>query len=374
MKKRIRLKSVAELAEVSLSTASMILNRKEGVSFAAETVSRVMLAAQTLGYDQPLTMQNQETAEKKKVIAVFLPSATGNYYSAISHAVNCAAHKKGYDTIIFEAYRDSERELRGLTFLSSLPISGIVFTYIPYHSEIIEKISQTIPVVVIGTLNSFVKVVMIETVNYRGGVLMARHMLELGHRHVAFLATDRNWWGYPSTQRIQGVRETFHKEYPDAKLTERIQPMSSSLTQDSKFHSVKIGSQLAESCLDDKSITGFIAVNDYLAYGVLDALARQGYSVPQDFSVCGCDDIFPSSLIQVNLTTVNHHVDEKGESAFDLLYRRMTKSQLDEEEKGKPMEILRMEYLSSLVIRGTTARPAPLSKQKQHHPYITGTR
>ncbi len=362
MKNRIRLKNVAELAQVSLSTASMILNRKENVSFAAETVSRVMLAAQTLGYGQPLINQNQEPDEKKKVIAVFLPSVTGNYYSAISRSVNYAAHKKGYDTIIFEAYRDSERELRGLTFLSGLPISGIIFTYIPYHSDIIEKISQTIPVVVIGTRNNFVKVDMIETDNYRGGVLMARHMLELGHRHVAFIATDRDWWGYPSTQRIQGVRETFQKEYPDAILTEKIQPISHSLSQDSKFHSVKIGSQLAESCLSDKNITGFIAVNDYLAYGVMDALARHGFSVPQDFSVCGCDDIFPSSLIQVNLTTVNHHIDEKGESAFELLYRRMEEAEYLKKEETEPLKIHRMEYLSSLVIRGTTARPAQLAR------------
>ena len=365
MKNRITLKNVAELAEVSLSTASMILNKKEDVSFASETISRVMLAAQTLGYRQLENIkQEQDSEEKKKIIAVFLPSATGNYYSAISRAINAAANKKGYDTVIFEAYRDSERELRGLTFLSSLPIAGIIFSYVPYHSEIVEEISQTIPVVVIGTRNGFVKVDMIETDNYRGGVLMARHLLELGHRHVAFLATDRNWWGYPSTQRIQGVRETFQKEYPDAKLTEKILPISSSLTQDSKFHSVKIGSQLAESCLSDKSITGFIAVNDYLAYGVLDALARRGYSVPQDFSVCGCDDIFPSSLIQVNLTTVNHHIDEKGESAFDLLYRRINDIQSAEEEKPKPIEIHRMEYLSSLVIRGTTARPVQSARHK----------
>lgn len=360
MKNKITLKHVADLAEVSLSTASMIINQKEGVSFAVETTSRVMLAAQTLGYRQHISAaQEANIAEKKKVVAVFLPTVTGDYYSGISRAINGAANKMGYDTVIFEAYRDSERELRGLTFLSSLPISGIIFSYIPYHSEIIEKISQTIPVVVIGTSNDFIKVDMIETDNYRSGVLMARHMIELGHRHVAFLATERNWCGYPSTQRIRGVRETFQKESPRAKLTERTQPISNLPAQDGRSYGIKMGAQLAESCLDDKSITGFIAVNDYLACGVLDLLVKRGYSIPRDFSVCGCDDIFPSSLIQVNLTTVNHHIDEKGESAFDLLYRRMTEERSGD-DKPKPVGILRMEYLSSLVIRGTTARPAQI--------------
>ena len=360
----MKLKEVAELAGVSLATASMVINRNESVSFAPETVSRVFLAAQTLGYGKlNAILSPQSHPEKKKVIALFLPSVTGNYYTAITRAVNTAANQKGYDTVSFEAFRDPDRELRGLSFLSNIDIAGIIFTYIPHNYEFVEKMAQNLPIVVIGTQNSVLRMDMVETDNYRSGVLLAHHMLELGHRHVAFIATDRSWWGYPSTQRIQGVKDTFQRECPEACLTEKILNISSSLTQDSKSYSVKIGSELAESCLVDKKITGFIAVNDYLAYGIMDALISHGYRVPQDYSVCGCDDIFPSGLLNVNLTTVNHHISEKGLSAFDLLYRRMMASQAVGEEYPSPVSILRVEYLSSLVVRGTTARPTRTEKR-----------
>jgi len=319
-------------------------------------MAKVLLAAKVLNYRQPFQPEQDVAAKRENVIAVFMPSATGNYYTAISYAINCAAEKASFDTILFEAYRDRERELRGLTFISNQPIAGCIFTYIPYHQDLVEEISKRLPVVIIGNQVSQAKVDMIETDSYRAGMLMAQHLIDLGHRHVAFLATDRSWPGYPSSQRIQGVRDTF-QQASGTRLTERIEPIGSSLQLDSKAYSVKLGAQMALSCLDDLSITGFIAVNDYIAYGVLDALANRGFRVPQDYSVCGCDDIFPSSLSQVSLTSVNHHLQEKGESAFHLLHRRIKSRQVMAADNEPTEQITRMEYLSTLIVRGTTARP-----------------
>ena len=107
--------------------------------------------------------------------------------------------------------------------------------------------------------------------------------------------------------------------------------------------------------LKNPAITGFIAVSDYLAYGVWDALAEHGFRVPEDYSVCGCDDLFASSLPGISLTSVNPHNNEKGKRAFDLLYRKMTAAPQAEE----PISIIQVEYLSTLIVRNSTSRPAP---------------
>ena len=349
------LKQVADLAEVSLSTASLILNQKPGVSFAKETIFRVMQAAEALGYGGRPSPGAPAEVFHRKVIAIFMPGVTGNYYTSMVYAIDQAANQLGYDTICFETHRSKERELRGLSYLAKTDLAGILFTFIPHNYEQVEEIAKTLPVVVVGNRNNMLHLDMVETDNYRAGVLLARHMLELGHRHVAFLATIRDWWGYASAQRLVGAQETFQRECPQAKLTVKTHPATDPL-QGELLNSRKTGALLCESCLEDKSITGFIAIHDYVAYGILDALAKHGYRVPQDYSVCGCDDIFASSLPGVELTSVNHHIQEKGMQAFTLLHRKIQAAQ-EGESSSAPVSIMRVEFLSTLMVRASTSKP-----------------
>ena len=72
------------------------------------------------------------------------------------------------------------------------------------------------------------------------------------------------------------------------------------------------------------NISGIVAVNDFVAYGVLDALEDKGLKVPDDYSVCGFDNLSASRFWNVGLTSVEHHIEEKGRNAFTILYERMT--------------------------------------------------
>ncbi len=350
---KVTLKQVSELAGVSLSTASLILNHRSDYSFSSETVSRVVMAAESLGYGK--SQQWEEPIFRKKVIAVFLPGIAGNYYTSMVYAIDRAANELGYDTICFATYRSEERELRGISYLCKTDIAGVLFTFIPHNYKMVEEISKNLPVIVIGNRNNVLHMDMVEANNYRAGVLMARHMLELGHRHVAFLATTRQWWGYASAQRLVGAQETFENESPHAKLTILTSPANDPLKSDT-LSSQKIGAELCERCLEDKSITGIIANHDYVAYGALQTLAKHGYRVPEDYSVCGCDDIFASSLPGVELTTVNHHIDERGRQAVALLHRKIEEMNTTGIEPSA-VSIMRVEFLSTLMVRKSTGRP-----------------
>lgn len=360
-KKKVTLKQVAELAGVSPATVSMILNRKQLVSFAEETVSRVQLAARTLGYAgiETATPEADEQPRRRN-IAVFLPDITGNFYAAMAYAIDFAARTKGYDTVHMVCYRDKERELRALSSMAAYDVAGVVFSYIPHNYELVERISDAMPVVVIGNRDEhMLRLDMVETDSYRAGALLARHMLELGHRHVAFIAPRMEWWGYSSTQRIAGVEDTFRRECPEARLVVKTQviPGGIDLRNDPRQSRQHLGYTLAEECLLDKSITGFIAVNDYVAYGVVDALHAHGLRIPQDYSVCGCDDVFASALSAINLTTVNHHIKEKCIHAVDILYRKIVALPVAEDASVASTSFTRVEYLSTLMVRGSTARP-----------------
>lgn len=354
-KSKVTLRQVAKHAGVSAATASMILSQKEGVSFAEETIARVRSAAEALGYTR-VEAQTQGIF-RRRVVAIFLPSVTGNYYASMARAAGYAASEQGLDTICFETHNDPDCEQRGLSILSASDIAGLLFTYVPYHYQQVEAIAQDLPVVVIGDRNNKVHLDMVETDSYHTGELVARHMLELGHRHLAFVATQPDWFGYSGAQRIAGVVDTIAAAGPEVHLTTRINESARAYNVDTKLARREIGRSLAEACLDDRRITGFIASTDYLAYGVLDALDARGFRVPDDYSVCGIDDVFSSSLPGVSLTTVNHHVTQKGRRAFDMLHRKITARKSGGAAEAEPISYLRVEYLSTLIPRRSTGAP-----------------
>ena len=83
-----------------------------------------------------------------------------------------------------------------------------------------------------------------------------------------------------------------------------------------------------------------------VACGVLDAILESGARVPEDYSLCGFDNIFPARLARVSLTTVEHHIAEKGRHALDILHQRIS--------NGPGCSVTRVEILPELIVRNST--------------------
>ena len=67
--------------------------------------------------------------------------------------------------------------------------------------------------------------------------------------------------------------------------------------------------------------TAFVGYNDMVAFGILDALYELKYKVPNDFSVCGFDNIPMANMNRISLTTVEHSIEAKGREAVDIIVR-----------------------------------------------------
>lgn len=347
---KVTLADIGKAAEVSPATVSMILNGKEGVSFTAETVRRVLEAAERLDYRAPGGRRFRGVNFERKTILIVTPNMSNPYYTNIIQAIQRAAHARNFDTLIYATYRDLEKEINGLHLAEKADVAGIVFTMMAYPTEVIERIDKKIPVVVIGDTNSSLNVDTVDLNNFSGGAFVARHLISLGHKHVAFITTPLTQASSARVRRLEGVQAVFAKECPGGSVLVKNQeshPLAE-LELDNREYSV--GYEMTKECLGDKKITAFIAVNDMVAYGVLDAVSDAGFSVPGDYSVSGFDNIFPSGLAAVSLTTVEHFVADKGLNAFDILYNRISGAASDK-------NITRVEFKSHLVERGSTAPP-----------------
>lgn len=345
---------IAKMTNLSQASVSMILNGNSGMSFSEETIKRVHDAAEKLHYTKPNQKGRVVKIFNKNTIVIFCPTITSPYYATLVQAIEQSARAKKFNTFIFNTYRDLDSELKSLSMLRNTDVAGIIFTFIPQASEMIEEINLTIPVVVIGDRNNDVNVDTVEINNYTAGVIIAQHMIQLGHKHIAYISTTLNLSNSARIKRLQGLQDTFQKECPGGTVLVKSKVISPQDDLNNLLVEHTAGYELTKECLSQKKITAFVAVNDMVAFGVMDALQSENYKVPEDYSVCGFDNIFPSQFSAVSLTTVEHHILEKGHNAFDILFRKIGNINSD---GTFPTSITRVEYQHQLIVRNSTSSP-----------------
>ena len=176
--KKVTLKDIANDSGVSVSSVSMILNKREGVSFSNETVEKVLSSAKKLGYEISSSPKKNgtpayNTQRSAKYIAIFCPNISNSYYSTIAQSIEQAAYQKGFKTLIITTFRDEALEKEFLQDMIKLHVSGIVFTIMPQCPQFLENVAKKYPVIVIGDKTTDIDLDVIETSNYTAGVLMA---------------------------------------------------------------------------------------------------------------------------------------------------------------------------------------------------------
>lgn len=345
--KKVTLAHVAKAAGVSQATVSMVLNGREGVSFADETIAAVFAAAESLGYRNARRAVGCANVPSVLVVA---PNVTNPYYSTVIQAMQQAAALKGYATSIYTTYRSLESELAALRLARNMGMAGIIFALLAHPEEVLEKADRKLPMVVIGDRRQDLNVDTVELNNYDAGSLIARHMHDLGHQHLAYISTTLDQANPIRMQRLQGLRDTFAQLCPQGTVLVKSRDISPETELENLQIEHIVGLELTRKCLDDKKITAFVAVNDMVAYGVIDAVRGAGFTIPGDYSVCGFDNIFPSGFAGVALTTVEHYMRDKGRNALEILHNKISGAASDR-------NITRVEYSHKLITRTSTAAP-----------------
>ena len=355
-RKKATSSQVAERAGVSQATVSMILNRRNNVSFSEETIEKVERAARELGYELP-HRKHKNNGRKEKLIVVFCPTLTSPYYVLLLQGIESVANEKGYGVFICNTQRDARLEERYLRMIGNIEPQGIIYTCNPNpdFQKRVEELARRIPLVIISNKEKTITVDAINQDNTMVGRLMARHLLDLGHRDVAFITpplTRRQW---QRSRRIDGFVKEYEKEglgghvlikAADESIDRRMPRMDSEYS---------MGYQLTMELLkEQRKFTAIAGQNVMMAIGAIDALEESRIRVPKDVSVIGCDDIFYSGIRRLSLTTIDHFVALKGRDACDIIIRKITTN--DQFYTGlQPTSVYNIEYTPKLIVRKTTA-------------------
>ena len=349
-KKRVTLKDIAEAAGLSTASVSMILAGKSLSRFSSVTVDAVYTIARQLGYE------TKRTKRDRKVILLVCPSVINPYYATIIQGMEQEAKARGLQTLLITTYWDTERERWICDFAKDPLVAGVVFAMIPQQPELVHELNKLIPVVAVGDKQNELGLDTVDVNNYNAGMLVGTHLLEKGHSQIAYITTSLNSQHSARVRRLEGLRAAI-KQAPHHQ-GKQLHIFTEEISAHTELHTVdiehRVGYTLVKRCLQERpQVTAMVAINDMVAYGVIDAIIDAGHQIPEEYSVCGFDNIYPSHFSGVGLTTVEHSIIQRGKSAIRLIESKIDRTGLSMTE-NEPGAVTRVEYQSRLIVRNSS--------------------
>lgn len=313
---------VARQAGVSVSTISNVLNgRVERMS--RETLERVQAAIAALDY-RPNRAARQLKTGQTPMLGLLVPSIANPMYGYIAREVETAAQERfGHRVVLGNTYRNQAKETGFFDDLLAHGVRGVIVISSLADERHFEQAVQRGLVMVSydrrATPGTASAIDHVSVDNHEAARLAATHLIERGHRELAFVTASGVTMS--RSEKIRGFRAAAEAAGLGAHA-HVIDGSSGSEYGDSEM--ADVGRRLAARiAAEHPRPTGLVAVNDMLAYGLLAGLRDAGLSVPQDVSVIGMDGLFLSALMSPALTTVRLPVPAMAQTIVERVIGRM---------------------------------------------------
>ena len=302
MARRVTILDVAQAAGVSVATVSKVINGRYGV--AGSTSARVLAVAQEMGYESSLvasSMRSRRTSVIGILVADFEP-----FSAEILKGATAAVRSTRYELLAYTGAHHSGNtgwERRNLSRLSGTLIDAAVLVT-PRDVDL----DAGIPLVTIDPHTGPVQVPSVASDNAIGAAMATRHLLELGHRRIAFLSGRQDLRS--SGQRYDG--------YVRALAQAGIDP-DPDLVRPASYDRESVPTAALDLLSLPRRPTAVLAANDLSALVTVDLARALGLRVPDDLSVVGFDDVPEAAQARPPLTTVRQPLQQMGQAAVELL-------------------------------------------------------
>ena len=353
-KKKVTARDVAQLAGVSPATVSMILSGSQAAHFPQATRTKVLEACNTLGYRRGASLVY--SSENQKILIAICPSYANMHYVRLISAMQDRAQELGFTLLAFSTSRQIGEETRILQLCAQLPIAGTLFLYRPENDMLLQQLSWKKPVVHIYDRKTSLVVDILELDSYKTGDLIANHLISLGHRDIAYISTNLESKQIARIRRVEGMCQALQSHGIDPDKHLRVcTPDTEKLSVTKPLTEYETGYLIARKLVArGEPVSAIAGMNDMAAFGILDALLESGKRVPQDYSVCGCDNVSTARYKRISLTTVEHYDEQRGREAVDILVKKIQGEGIYGDDS--PVSVTRVEYAPKLIARGSTAK------------------
>lgn len=337
------METIAERAGVSKMTVSRVLNKHPYVSNKVRQKIQDIMKEMNYRPNLSASVLSSRSSKTLGLVIQFYNNNifTTNYLMEVMFGLEQALDSSGFNLVLFSRIHPKSKKYEDIT---NWHYSGLVKGYVivapPVDSPIVKiLLKENIPFVIVSGRSENKNANWVDADNYNGGFMATEHLINLGHRKIAYIGGPGN--SANSLEREKGYIKAL--EYHD------IKPSSSyRVTGEFEQRAAYEGALKLLSLRNPP--TAIFASNDLMALGAMQAAKDKGLKIPRDISIIGFDNIDLSMSSDPALTTVNQDARALGTTAAEFLVQF---------DKDNPAPALKKILEVSLIKRGSTA---PLKK------------
>ena len=341
------IRDVAEVAQVSAATVSRVLrgDSRNGFGVSEATRQRITEIAQKMDYQANAAAMAMASG-RTGLIGVAMSEVTSSFLQAILGGIQNYVKQNDLAIVLYtEVEGDAERsEKKLLRAIRSRQVDGVLLTHYKPSKKLIKTLNeQEMPFVTLSPQATPGRAA-VHVDDEEGGRLAARHLINLGHQHIAVAGPAFNY----SESRWRGA---------DQAISEVGGTAINALWPSTEWQGLDKLQQAQQLMCEElltrhPQVTGIISSEDFYAVSVYRAARKLGRRVPEDLSVIGYDNMYWTEYLEPPLTTVQQPKEAQGRISMELL-QRMIEGDEPEEIWMKP----------DLVIRQSTSPRDRLAKQ-----------
>lgn len=322
---------VSQQAGVSLATVSRVINNNSNVS--DKTRQKVLAAMAALDY-RPNTIAQSLASSCSNSVGVLVSQLDGPYYGPMMAEIEAALRAQNKHVIIAVGHSEAAIEQDSVEFLLSRGCDALILDVEAVSDDYLIQLSKgTVPIVLINRYIAAMEPHCIYLDNELGGYLATRHLVEQGHRSIAYISGPKN--KHDANERLIGHQKALAEGglvFDPALCVEG----------DYKEEGGEIG--MLALLATGKTFSALVCANDQMASGAIAVCLERGLKIPQDLSVVGYDNVPFAKYISPKLTTVNNPIHEMGKMAAFWVLKHVYQDQQTQVSSV---------FMPELVVRGS---------------------
>lgn len=306
------LTDVAKRAQVSIATVSRVINNSDKVvPKTRDLVNRAMLE---LGYrPNRVARRLRQKGGKRHLLGLIIPDIQNPFFAELARGVEDVAYANDFAVMLCNSDENQKKEQFYLDVMCAESVDGII---LPPLSEtdpaVLRLVASGLPIVTVDRSLTHAGMDKVEVDNRRGAYEATEYLLQRGHRSIGLITgrTDVS----TSRERRLGYEQA---------LAAHHLPLQPGLIRSGDFKQAS-GRALADELLGlPTPPTALFVLNNLMAVGALEAIHKRGLKIPKEIALIGFDDLPWAEALDPPLTVVRQPAYEVGQSAAELLLKRL---------------------------------------------------
>ena len=301
------LADVAKVAGVGIMSVSRVVNGTRRVS--PEVERKVREAIDKIGY-QPNEAARVLKGNKSSVLGLIVPDLADPFFAVCSNAIQEAAWKAGYMTLMAASGHRAELERRETEMMVQRRVAGLIVVPIgAENAHLAAAQSAGLPLVALDRPISGVASDVLTVDNREGAHEATRHFINHGYRKIICIADDERV--YTKFERVSGYSQAMREAGLPAQVC-LVGAMTGSVSEQLALQLDANGAPLA-----------VFAASNLVCTEVLRYLQDRSLRMPNDVALLCFDDFSAATLVTPPVTVIQQPVSDLGQKAATMMVRRL---------------------------------------------------